>query len=208
MHAYLRGGGERAPEWHWGIMRDKRYLAFDDMAAVLKDLHSRGVTQPSHTGIFGRSNGGLMAAAVMERYPQLMNAVIVGGPLTDMLNFIEFPPGSTWTAEYGDPRDSVARQYLSTYSPMQNIAPSTVGYPSALIITSTDDDRVLPGQARRFSALLTQKGHDNMYFEDGQGGHYWELAGGPAPGDWHLRSIARAVEFTYLWRQLGQTTCQ
>ena len=208
VHAYLRGGGERAPEWHWGIMRDKRYLAFDDMAAVLTDLHSRGVTQPSHTGILGRSNGGLMAAAVMERDPQLMNAVIVGGPLTDMLNFIEFPPGSTWTAEYGDPRESVARQYLSTYSPMQNIAPSNVRYPPALIITSTDDDRVLPGQARRFSALLTEKGHDNLYFEDGQGGHYWELAGGPAPGDWHLRSTARAVEFTYLWRQLGQTKCQ
>ena len=91
---------------------------------------------------------------------------------------------------------------------MQNIAPSKVRYPPALIITSTDDDRVLPGQARRFSALLTEKGHDNLYFEDGQGGHYWELAGGPAPGDWHLRSTARAVEFTYLWRQLGQSKCQ
>jgi prolyl oligopeptidase len=208
VHAYLRGGGERAPDWHWSVMRDKRHLAFDDMAAVLKDLQSRGVTQPSQTGIMGRSNGGLMTAAVMERYPQLLNAVIVGGPLTDMLNFIEFPPGSTWTAEYGDPRDSVAREYLSAYSPMQNIAPASVRYPVPLIITSTDDDRVLPGQARRFSALLTEKGHDNLYFEDGQGGHYWELAGGPAPGDWHLRSTARAVEFTYLWRQLGQTACQ
>jgi prolyl oligopeptidase len=208
VHAYLRGGGERAPDWHWGIMREKRYLAYDDMAAVLQDLHTRGVTQPSHTGILGRSNGGLMTAAVMERSPQLLNAVIVGGPLTDMLNFIEFPPGSTWTAEYGDPRDGAAFKYLSTYSPMQNIAPPTVHYPTALIITSTDDDRVLPGQARRFSALLTEKGHDNLYFEDAQGGHYWELAGGPAPGDWRLRSTARAVEFTYLWRQLGQGACQ
>jgi prolyl oligopeptidase len=208
VHAYLRGGGERAPDWHWGVMRGKRYLAFDDMAAVLGDLHTRGVTQPSQTGILGRSNGGLMAAAVMERHPELLNAVIVGGPLTDMLNFVDFPPGSTWTAEYGDPRDSAARQYLSAYSPMQNIAPANVRYPPALIITSTDDDRVLPGQARRFSALLTEKGHDNLYFEDGQGGHYWELAGGPAPGDWRLRSTARAVEFTYLWRQLGQTACR
>jgi prolyl oligopeptidase len=189
-------------------MRGKRYLAFDDMAAVLGDLHTRGVTQPSQTGILGRSNGGLMTAAVMERHPELMNAAIVGGPLTDMLNFVEFPPGSTWTAEYGDPRDSAARRYLSAYSPMQNIAPANVRYPPALIITSTDDDRVLPGQARRFSALLTERGHDNLYFEDGQGGHYWELAGGPAPGDWRLRSTARAVEFTYLWRQLGQSACR
>ena len=143
----------------------------------------------------------------MERFPDLMNAVIVGGPLTDMLNFIEFPPGSTWTSEYGDPRESVAHQYLSAYSPMQNIAPHNVHYPKPLIITSTDDDRVLPGQARRFSALLEEKGHENFYFEDAQGGHYWELAGGPAPGDWRRRATARAVEYTYLWRQLGQGSC-
>jgi prolyl oligopeptidase len=208
VHAYLRGGGERSPQWHWEPMREKRYLAYDDMAAVLKDLHSRGITQPNHTGIMGRSNGGLMTAAVMERYPELMNAVIVGGPLTDMLNFVEFPPGSTWTAEYGDPRDKAAHQYLSTYSPMQNIAPANAHYPTALIITSTDDDRVLPGQARRFSALLEEKGHENLYFEDAQGGHYWELAGGPAPGDWRLRATARAVEYTYLWHQLGPAACR
>jgi prolyl oligopeptidase len=207
VHAYLRGGGERSPDWHWDVMRPRRPLVYDDMASILRDLRSRGVTQPSHTGIMGRSNGGLMTAAVMERFPDLMNAVIVGGPLTDMLNFIEFPPGSTWTSEYGDPRESVAHQYLSAYSPMQNIAPREVHYPKALIITSTDDDRVLPGQARRFSALLEEKGHENFYFEDAQGGHYWELAGGPAPGDWHRRATARAVEYTYLWRQLGQGSC-
>ncbi|MBS0419820.1 MAG: S9 family peptidase [Proteobacteria bacterium] len=204
VHAYLRGGGEHGPDWHWGVMRENRHLVYDDMAAVLRDLQNRGVTQPSHTGIMGRSNGGLMTAAVMERYPELMNAVVVGGPLTDMLNFIEFPPGSTWTAEYGDPRNKDARDILRTYSPMQNIAPAGTHYPTALIITSTDDDRVLPGQARRFSALLEEKGHNNLYFEDAQGGHYWELAGGPAPGDWRLRATARAVEYTYLWQQLGQ----
>jgi prolyl oligopeptidase len=207
VHAYLRGGGERGPDWHWSVMREKRPLVYDDMASVLRDLQDRGVTQPKHTGIMGRSNGGLMTAAVMERYPELMNAVVVGGPLTDMLDFIEFPPGSTWTAEYGDPRDETARDFLRTYSPMQNIAPASVRYPTALIITATDDDRVLPGQARRFSALLEEKGHSNLYFEDAQGGHYWELAGGPAPGDWRLRATARAVEYTYLWQQLGEGAC-
>lgn len=207
VHAYLRGGGERGPDWHWSVMREKRPLVYDDMASVLRDLQNRGVSQPRHTGIMGRSNGGLMTAAVMERFPDLMNAVVVGGPLTDMLDFIEAPPGSTWTAEYGDPRDKAARDYLRSYSPMQNIAPAGVRYPTALIITATDDDRVLPGQARRFSALLEEKGHSNLYFEDAQGGHYWELAGGPAPGDWRLRATARAVEYTYLWQQLGQDAC-
>ena len=121
-----------------------------------------------------------------------------------MLNFHELPPGGTWTAEYGDPRDPEMRSFLRTYSPMQNIAAPEMRYPVPLIITATDDDRVLPGHARRYAARLKQLGHDNLYFEDEQGGHYWELAGGPAPGDWRLRSIARAVEFTYLWQRLGR----
>jgi prolyl oligopeptidase len=203
VHAYLRGGGEHGPAWHRGSMRKNRQQPFDDMQAVLRDLHRRGISSPQHTGIMGRSNGGLMVATVMQQAPDLMNAVVVGGPLIDMLNFHELPPGGTWTAEYGDPRDPEMHNVLRSYSPMQNVAGSEVRYPVPLIITSTDDDRVLPGHARRFSARLTQLGHRNLYFEDQQGGHYWELAGGPAPGDWRLRSVARAVEFTYLWQSLG-----
>jgi prolyl oligopeptidase len=204
VHAYLRGGGEHGPNWHRGSMRKNRQQPFDDMQAVLRDLHRRGISSPQHSGIMGRSNGGLMVAAVMQQAPHLMNAAVVGGPLIDMLNFHELPPGGTWTAEYGDPRDPEMRPFLRRYSPMQNIAGKDTRYPVPLIITATDDDRVLPGHARRYAARLKQLGHDALYFEDEQGGHYWELAGGPAPGDWRLRSIARAVEFTYLWQRLGR----
>jgi prolyl oligopeptidase len=203
VHAYLRGGGEHGPGWHRGAMRKTRQQPYDDMQAILRDLQRRGITSPAQTGIMGRSNGGLMVAAVLEQTPELVNAVVVGGPLIDMLNFHELPPGGTWTAEYGDPRDPDMRAFLQTYSPMQHVAGPDVRYPTPLIITATDDDRVLPGHARRFSERLTAKGHPNLYWEDKQGGHYWELAGGPAPGDWRLRSVARSVEFTYLWRQLG-----
>lgn len=203
VHAYLRGGGEHGAPWHRGAMRKNRQQPFDDMAAVLTDLQRRKITTPAHSGIMGRSNGGLMVAAVMEQKPELLNAVVVGGPLIDMLNFHELAPGGTWTAEYGDPRDPDMNAFLRSYSPMQNIAVSGVKYPVPLIITATDDDRVLPGHARRFAARLADKGHESLYFEDQQGGHYWELAGGPAPGDWRLRATARAVEFTYLWDRLS-----
>jgi prolyl oligopeptidase len=203
VHAYLRGGGEHGPAWHRGAMRKQRQQPYDDMEAILRDLQRRGVTAPARTGIMGRSNGGLMVATVMEQVPDLMNAVVVGGPLIDMLNFHELAPGGTWTAEYGDPRDPDMRGFLAGYSPMQHVAGPETRYPVPLIITATDDDRVLPGHARRFSERLTANGHPNFYWEDQQGGHYWELAGGPAPGDWRLRAVARAVEFTYLWRQLG-----
>jgi prolyl oligopeptidase len=206
VHAYLRGGGEHGPDWHRTAMLEGHVRPFEDLEAVLRDLHRRGVTSPRHTGIMGRSNGGLLVAAVMEREPELMNAVVVGGPLIDMLNFHELPPGGTWLAEYGNPEGPEMAAFLRSYSPMQNIAGPDTDYPFPLIITSTDDDRVLPGHARRFAYQLRAAGHENLYFEDQQGGHYWELAGGPSPGDWRLRAIARTVEFTYFWGQLDGAT--
>ncbi|GEM_PF-12026 len=202
VHAYLRGGGENGPDWHRSAMLENRQRPYDDMAAVLEDLHRRGISSPEQTGIMGRSNGGLMVAAMMTQRPELMNAVVVGGPLTDMLHYQNLPPGASWTAEYGDPRRDADAAWIARYSPLQAISPEDA-YPIPLIITSTDDDRVLPGHARRFAARLYANGHDAVYFEDAQGGHYWELAGGPAPGDWRARARARAVEFAYLSEQLG-----
>ncbi len=197
VHAYLRGGGERGPDWHQSAMLKNRQLPYDDMIAIIEDLQRRRITSPANTGIMGRSNGGLMVASVMMQRPDLLEAVVVGGPLIDMLTYHLLPPGATWTAEYGDPEDPEMHEFLESYSPLQQIQ-NDRDYPVPLIITSTDDDRVLPGHARRFSAELEESGHESFYFEDGQGGHYWELAGGPAPGDWRLRSIARAIEFSYL----------
>lgn len=209
VHAYLRGGGERGPGWHRGAMRRNRQQPYDDMAAVLSDLHRSGIASPATTAIMGRSNGGLMASVVMQQNPDRVRGVVIGGPLIDMLRFHELQPGATWTAEYGDPRDPDMRPFLRSYSPMQNIAPaSRVAYPIPLVITSTDDDRVLPGHARRFVAALQAAGHNAFYWEDGQGGHYWELAGGPAPGDWRARARARAIEFTYLWASLTAASHQ
>ena len=204
VHAYLRGGGEHGPAWHRGAMRKNRQQPYDDMAAVVAHLQSTGIATPQTTAIMGRSNGGLMTATVMEQIPDKLAGVVVGGPLIDMLTFHDLQPGGTWTAEYGDPRDPDMRPFLASYSPMQNIAPaSRTRYPVPLIITSRDDDRVLPGHARRFAANLRAAGHPALYWEDAQGGHYWELAGGPAPGDWRLRARARAIEFGYLWQRLS-----
>jgi prolyl oligopeptidase len=204
VHAYLRGGGEHGPAWHRGAMRKNRQQPYDDMAAVVAHLQATGIASPATTAIMGRSNGGLMTATVMEQIPTKLAGVVVGGPLIDMLNFHDLQPGGTWTAEYGDPRDPEMRPFLASYSPMQNIAPAAKqAYPVPLIITSKDDDRVLPGHARRFAANLRAAGHKPLYWEDDQGGHYWELAGGPAPGDWRLRSRARAIEFAYLWQKLA-----
>lgn len=202
VHANIRGGDEFGPAWHKASMLKNRQLAYDDYQAVLDDLIDRGYTSPAHLGIMGRSNGGLLMGVTMTQRPDLMNAVVIGGPLIDMLTYDKLGPGQSWTAEYGDPDNAEMKAYLETYSPLQNLQPD-VNYPVPLIITSTWDDRVYPGHARRFAAKLDLFGNEVFYFEDDHGGHYWELAGGPSPGDWRTRSIARSLEFIYLARQLG-----
>ena len=205
VHAYLRGGGEQGPaRWRAATLKG-RLQPIDDMIAVLRDLQRRGVGSPRTTGIIGRSEGGLMTAAVMQRAPELMNAVVIGGPLLDLMDPSLLNPGGPWITEHGDPRDPNMTDFIRSYSPMQNVAGAGRVYPVPLVITSTGDDRVLPGLARRFSLRLSDRGHDNLYYEDDQGGHYWELTGPPA-GDWRPRARARAVEFTYLWDRLGPPT--
>ena len=44
-------------------------------------------------------------------------------------------------------------------------------YPPALFITSTRDDRVHPGHARKMAARLRELGHDVTYYENIEGGH-------------------------------------
>lgn len=200
--AHLRGGGERGPAWHQSVLGNNRQRAYDDMIAIIEDLHARNISSPAHTGIMGRSNGGLMVANILLQRPDLINAAIIGGPLTDMLGYHELQPGAIWTSEFGDPRQSKhTRSLLRKISPFHQVQ-SDADYPAPLIITSLDDDRVHPGHARRLAAKFEQLGHNVLYYEDKQGGHYWELSGGPGPGDWRARSLARAVEYTYLDRQL------
>ena len=202
VHAYLRGGGERGPSWHQAAQLENRQRSYDDMIAILEDLHTHKVSSPDTTGIVGRSNGGLMVANILVQRPDLLNAAIVGGPLTDMLNFDQLHPGAIWAAEFGNPRGTEEEKVLAGISPIHQ-PQANVGYPAPLIITSIDDDRVLPGHARRLKAKMQELGHEAYYFEDEQGGHYWELFGGPSPGDWRLRSQARTIEFIHLARALG-----
>ena len=202
VHANIRGGSEFGPAWHKAPMLTNRQLAYDDYQAILEDIIARGYSSAQHLGIIGRSNGGLLMGVTMTQRPDLINAVVIGGPLIDMLRFDKLGPGQSWTFEYGDPDIPEMRSYIETYSPYQNLKRNTP-YPVPLIITSTWDDRVYPGHARRFAAKLRLYGNDVFYFEDDHGGHYWELAGGLTPGDWRTRSKARAIEFIYLARQLG-----
>ncbi|MEU4240924.1 prolyl oligopeptidase family serine peptidase [Actinoplanes sp. NPDC026619] len=195
VHANIRGGGEYGPAWHRAALRENRLRAYEDFAAVAGDLVARGITTPAQLGINGRSNGGLLMGVMLTRYPELFGAVVAEVPLLDMRRYTELLAGRSWIAEYGDPGVEADWAYLREFSPYQNVRPGRA-YPPALLLTSTRDDRVHPGHARKMLARLREHGHDALYYENVEGGH------GTAADNEQAATIA-ALTLEFLWRNLG-----
>ncbi len=192
--ANIRGGNEFGPQWHRAAMLENRQRSYDDFIAVAEDLIARGITSPERLGIYGRSNGGLLVGVALTQRPDLFNAAASFVPLLDMLRYTELPPGASWMAEYGDPADPEMRRIISAYSPYQNIR-ADVKYPKALFYTSTRDDRVHPGHARKMAARMLENGHPVYYYENMEGGH-----GGAA--NQLQQADLQALLYVYLTRQL------
>ncbi|MDO4025029.1 prolyl oligopeptidase family serine peptidase [Clavibacter michiganensis] len=194
--ANIRGGGEYGPAWHRAALRQDRHRAYEDFAAVARDLVARGVTVPARLGCEGRSNGGLLVGNMLTTYPELFGAVICGVPLLDMRRYTRLSAGASWIAEYGDPDVASDWEFIRTFSPYHNVRPG-VAYPPTLVYAATSDDRVGPVQARKMVALLHETGvEDAWYFENTAGGH-----GGSAdnPATARLQSLIHA----FLWERLG-----
>ncbi|MER7008337.1 prolyl oligopeptidase family serine peptidase [Dactylosporangium sp. NPDC000555] len=193
--ANIRGGGEYGPAWHRSALRENRPRAYEDFAAVAADLVERGITTRERLGIEGGSNGGLLMGVMLTRYPELFGAIVCAVPLLDMKRYHLLLAGASWMAEYGDPDSPDDWAYLSLFSPYQNVRDG-VPYPPTLVTTSTRDDRVHPGHARKMVALLRERGKDVTYYENIEGGH-----GGAA--DNAQLAYKWALAFEFLWRTLG-----
>ncbi|MFC9998334.1 prolyl oligopeptidase family protein [Nocardia sp. NPDC127526] len=166
----IRGGGEYGPEWHTAVQKANRHKVYEDFAAVAKDLVARGITTHDQLGAVGGSNGGLLMGVMLTRYPELFGAIVCQVPLLDMKRYHLLLAGASWIAEYGDPDKPEEWEYISKYSPYQNTDPARQ-YPPILLTTSTRDDRVHPGHARKMAALLESQGRDIWYYENIEGGH-------------------------------------
>lgn len=168
--ANIRGGGEFGPGWHQAAMKGKRQNAYDDFFAVSEDLINRKITSPEYLGAFGWSNGGLLAGVAFTQRPELYNAVVVGAPLLDMKRYSKLLAGASWMAEYGNPELPEDWEYIRKFSPYQNVFREKK-YPEVLFITSTKDDRVHPGHARKMAAKMADMRHPFYYHETIEGGH-------------------------------------
>ncbi|NOY06029.1 MAG: S9 family peptidase [Chlorobi bacterium] len=192
--ANIRGGGEFGPRWHLAALKEHRQRAFDDFIAVAEELIKKGITSPEHLGIMGGSNGGLLVGAVFTQRPELFNAVVCRVPLLDMKRYNKLLAGASWMGEYGNPDVPEEWEYIRKYSPYHNLRPG-MKYPVVFFSTSTRDDRVHPGHARKMVAKMEDMGYKVYYYENIEGGH-------AAATTNKQRAFSSGLVFTYLLAQL------
>ena len=196
--ANIRGGGEYGPAWHQAGLKGNRQRIYDDFYAVSNDLIERGITTKDQLGILGGSNGGLLMGVSMTQRPDLYRGVGIGVPLLDMLRYDKLLAGASWVGEYGDPDDPEERPFLESISPYQNLK-DDADYPRPFFFTSTKDDRVHPGHARKMARKMQENGQPFLYYENIEGGH-----GAAANLDQTARRLA--LQYAYFAGELGLTT--
>lgn len=204
--ANIRGGGEYGPKWHQAALKEKRHKAYEDVEAVAQDLIARKITSPSKLAVIGGSNGGLMVGNMLCRpaASSLFGAAVCQVPLLDMKVYSKLLAGASWMAEYGNPDISEEWAFLRRHSAYQMLRHDCLGLPEVggpdvggnprsicaepgnaqkwvcpkvLFTTSTRDDRVHPGHARKMVAALQNEASPQgkaplvYYWENIEGGH-------------------------------------
>lgn len=167
--ANVRGGSERGEKWHvTGAQRERTY---EDMVSVVEDLIRRKVTRAKRVGVMGQSAGGLLAAVVINRRPELFGAAVLRVALLDQfrMDLAMGTPGSSY-AEFGSPQEPDGLAFLQRTSPFQNLQ-RRAECPAPLIITAANDSNVFPAQARRYAAKLERLGMPFYFYEAAEGGH-------------------------------------
>lgn len=192
--ANIRGGGEYGPRWHQAALKDNRLRCYEDFAAVAQDLFKRNVTKPARLGIQGGSNGGLLVGNMVTLYPELMQAAVCQVPLLDMRRYNKLLAGASWMAEYGNPDLPEEWSFIQKFSPYHNVK-ADGKYPTVLFTTSTRDDRVHPGHARKMMARMEEYGCDVLYYENIEGGH-----GGAANNE--QSAYMQSLAYTFLKQKL------
>ena len=104
----------------------------------------------------GLSAGGLLQGALYSRRPERWAGVLAEVPFVDVVTTMldpSLPLTMTEWDEWGDPRDPLAREVMSSYSPIDN-PPPVEGRPPLLVTGAVHDPRVLVREPAKWVAAL------------------------------------------------------
>ena len=154
--ANLRGGGEYGEPWHLAGTLANKQNVFDDFIAAAEYLVHERYTRTQRLGLHGRSNGGLLVAAVLTQRPELFGVALPAVGVLDMLRYHTASANARqWSSDYGLSENAEQFKTLYAYSPYHNVRKG-VCYPPALVTTADHDDRVAPWHSYKFAAALQE----------------------------------------------------
>ena len=199
-YAEIRGGGEKGNQWAIDGKGLKKNNSFNDFIAAAEFLIKEKYTSPNRLAISGGSNGGLVVGVAMTKRPDLFKVVIPEVGVFDMLKFDKYTIGNHHYQEYGNPNNKLEFESLLSYSPYHNIK-EDVNYPTTLIITSENDDRVVPLHSYKFAAHLqnrTAQKNPIYLLEYSDSGHYGKIST-------YDSYVKRQADFySFLWFHLNK----
>lgn len=177
-YAEIRGGGEKGRKWHKNGMGLKKINCFNDFIDAATYLINEKYTCPNKLAITGGSQGGLLVGVAMTQRPDLFKVAIPKMGVFDMIQFDKYTIGKYHFDEYGNPANEEEFKTLLSYSPYHNIK-EDVNYPTTLIITSDNDDRVPPFHSFKFAGRLQNREAQKnpIYLKTLQSsGHYGKIS--------------------------------
>lgn len=194
VYAHIRGGNEFGESWYQQGAGNRKVQSHDDFAAIAADLVARNISKPNRIGAEGISNGGLLIANMLTRYPDRFGALVASCSLTDMINYNRIDAKCSFIDEYGNPNDPENLIFLREISAFHNIAYVT-NYPPSLFITTTSDDRVPPIHSQKMVSKLQTNHHEAYLYQNSTGGYgYGRTA--------DERAHNMAMIYAFLWHHL------
>ena len=198
--AEIRGGGEKGLKWHKDAIGLKKMNSFNDFIDVAEYLIKEKYTSSQKLAISGGSYGGLVVGVAMTQRPDLFKVAIPKVGVFDMLKFDQYTVGKFHLDEFGNPEKKEDFEYLYSYSPYHNIK-EDVNYPTTLIITSENDDRVPPFHSYKFAARLqnrTAQKNPIYLMTRGNSGHYGQIS------NYNSRAEEKAEFYDFLLYHLNK----
>lgn len=177
--AHVRGGSEMGRFWYEDEGKlFKKKNTFSDYIACAEHLIETGWTIPGAIAVHGASAGGLLCGAVLNARPDLWGAVCSDVGFVDCVLSVadpSVPLSVTEWEEWGNPNERASFDYISSYSPIENVSPPPPR-PARSVRTLFAARRFIrpqvlgPGYAHPYPPILLTAGlHDSRVA-------YWEAA--------------------------------